>query len=742
MVHVPDLVKLEREDRTLYIDPEAPNWAILNREGAEILELCRTSGEEEIARRLSEKWGKPYSETLRAVRPFLEALREIDLLREEPSDETYPGRGAALAPMRLRELWIYTNRSCNLSCTHCFLGDWETRRELTPREIQRVLEEGRALGVERFYFTGGEPFLRRDILELIRYVTEDLKSELVILTNGTLLTGRLLEGLREVRTARLAIQVSLEGPREEINDAVRGKGSFRKAVEGIRNLIRIGMTPVVATVLTRANAGTIEEMPAFLASLGVRHFHVHWLYREGRAKERGEEFDLPPRELAEVMERLKRKAREHRVTLDNLESLRMRVETKRGRKNDLCHSCYEMLSVDSDGAVYPCAPFTGREEFRLGTLRDESLERLWRGSGKAAEIRAATVAEKEACSLCPLRHLCGGGCFFRSYLSSPGEEKGLLAKDPYCEVYRTLVEGLLWEMGENGRAGKEGPRVLAHMGSTPPRCASCHTKALQLEWEVGTFPCSCFLAADSRKDGVLKGRKPMAACFNDLAPEYDRWGSIPLGRAYVEAAKKEAFRMLGAGRGLAVLEVGCGTGNYLLPLAAMGAAVTGVDSSEAMLRVAHRKAQDSGLSIRLEHAYAEDLPFGEGTFDAVLSLNLLEFVEDPPAAVGEMLRVLKGGGTLVVGVLNRWSLWGLTQRLKKPFMGEDRAYYRGKFFSEEELTALLRGACGRGKEIEVLRAVFFPPINSSLLLRLWEKGAEEGRPWALPGALLIARLVK
>ncbi len=139
-----------------------------------------------------------------------------------------------------------------------------------------------------------------------------------------------------------------------------------------------------------------------------------------------------------------------------------------------------------------------------------------------------------------------------------------------------------------------------------------------------------------------------------------------------------------------------------------------------MLRVAHAKARDAGVDVRLEHAFAEQLPFPDGSFDVVYSVNALEFVDDPSAVVSEMLRVSAPGGRLALAVLNRSGSWGLAQRVRRPFAPPDSAYYQGRFFTRDELTALLHHD-PRAEDVSVDGVVGFPPFEPGWMVDLWTR---------------------
>lgn len=159
-------------------------------------------------------------------------------------------RPARLPLLRLKSLWFQvTGLLCNLECTHCLVDSSPTnhRLEFLERDaVRRHLVEGEALGVKEVYFTGGEPFLHREMPGILEDTLAVAPA--TVLTNGTLITERLAVALGELaRAARysLEIRVSLDHPDPARNDAVRGPGVHAKAVRAAVRLDRAGLMPIV-----------------------------------------------------------------------------------------------------------------------------------------------------------------------------------------------------------------------------------------------------------------------------------------------------------------------------------------------------------------------------------------------------------------------------------------------------------------------------------------------------------------
>ena len=148
------------------------------------------------------------------------------------------------------------------------------------------------------------------------------------------------------------------------------------------------------------------------------------------------------------------------------------------------------------------------------------------------------------------------------------------------------------------------------------------------------------------------------AVFDLFATDYDSWYETGQGK-FVDSVETElVFRLLEVEKGMKVLDFGCGTGNFSIKLAELGCKVVGVDVSEGMLRIARKKAAQHRLNILFIKIEAENLPFDDGEFDAVVSVAAFEFIRDEKRVFRELLRVVKPGGQVLVGTIAGDSAWG------------------------------------------------------------------------------------
>lgn len=217
----------------------------------------------------------------------------------------------------------------------------------------------------------------------------------------------------------------------------------------------------------------------------------------------------------------------------------------------------------------------------------------------------------------------------------------------------------------------------------------------------------------------------MAEIFDRMAENYDAWYQSPKGRIVDRIEKEVLYAYMKPEPGMQILDIGCGTGSLCLELARLGAKVTGIDISEAMLEVARDKARRTGMTVKFLRADALHLPFEDASFDAVVSVTVMEFVPDLKRALAEAYRVLKPGGRLIVGVIGGDSPWS---RYYKEKAASDplSPFHHARFPTLEELIKAMPG-----EKIQARAVLFIPPdFDFSRQEEAWaleEKARRQGR---------------
>jgi len=212
--------------------------------------------------------------------------------------------------LHLETLWIQVAGTvCNLRCRHCFVscGPGDERHALMPRgEVRARVGEALSLGVKEFYFTGGEPFVHPEMVEILADTL--VEGPCTVLTNGTLFKPRVVDALAHLASeARYALEVrvSLDGATAAEHDTFRGEGSFARAMAGIALLGARGLLPIV-TVTPHTDEDDQAFRERYLAMLGAAglsrpRLKVLPLFRLGREAARTRGYhgietlaDLPP----------------------------------------------------------------------------------------------------------------------------------------------------------------------------------------------------------------------------------------------------------------------------------------------------------------------------------------------------------------------------------------------------------------------------------------------------------------
>lgn len=222
-------------------------------------------------------------------------------------------------PMRaLDTVWFQVAGTvCNIACTHCFIScspKNHSHEMMTLADIEHRLDEARSLGVRDYYFTGGEPFMNRDMIAILAATLKQGPAS--VLTNGMLLRKDVCSQLRALADGSeysLDIRVSIDGFDRESHDAIRGAGVWDRVMIGLRNLAEAGINPVITVTEAAEGAGSSEGRTRFLQlirSLGFAKprlkilplFHIGAEEVRTRAYESWERLTDLPESDAEVLQ--------------------------------------------------------------------------------------------------------------------------------------------------------------------------------------------------------------------------------------------------------------------------------------------------------------------------------------------------------------------------------------------------------------------------------------------------------
>jgi SynChlorMet cassette radical SAM/SPASM protein ScmE len=366
-----------------------------------------------------------------------------------------PGNpGYAHLPDTPRSVEIAITGRCNLGCSYCFYADEMSAADDLPAEIWMELfaELGR-LGVMRVILSGGEPFVRRDLFDLIDGIIGN-RMRYSILTNGTLLdetvAGMMKTGKRLKRLD--GIQISLDGSTADINDLSR-PGGFSGAVSGIRLLVDSGIPVTARVTINRFNIENLEDLAALLLDdIGLDSFSTGQAAPIGAGCGSGTRITIdPPLVLraARILERLVRKY-PGRITsqagpLVSLRSFRKMEQVRNGSEASgtgvgrltACGCFRESLGILHDGSVVPCHMLYS---LKLGTIGTDDIGTIWRSHPVLSRLRSRTDVSMHGlaeCRGCRWTEACNGGC-----PALPVQNGGNFFSPDSAGCFRTFLETL------------------------------------------------------------------------------------------------------------------------------------------------------------------------------------------------------------------------------------------------------------------------------------------------------------
>lgn len=701
----------ERSQIHFSIDPEGPNWMATDSRGGQLMAWIRQGlllGE--LKRRYAQAFQVNSAKAWLHVHTLVREGLRARMLSLQPAEAApYLGRAAHLKLEKLRELWVHTNNFCNLTCPHCLVSSSpRAERGLPTEKLTAIIDQAVDCGVERIYFTGGEPFARPDIFSLIGHVTRR-NCELIILTNATLFHGERLRTLDSVSREQLRLQISLDGAKPETNDRLRGKGTFEQIREGTKNVTRLGFPVSLTTVVTKEN---LEEVPAvtrLVKDWGAQSQHLMWMHRRGRAMETMPDSFPTGEELIEIIRTTQQTAQALGVTVDNIESLKLRVNGQPFVKYDLGNQFWDSLCVYSDGTVYPSAAFANHKPVAAGVVTNGNLRQIWVESDVANRFRAASLMSKRSVQGDPFRFFTGGGDMEHSYFFSADSsgDGDLLAPDPYYDVYTSMARDIMFDLAAekqrafNRHSGFDAPVIFHAMGEG---AVACGTEAEVVNvWKdaaVATLHSNCVLAFD-----IEKSRRVVQDFYGKAAeePQAELCCPVSYDAADISHIPQEVIeRFYGCGSpvtlagieaGETVVDLGSGGGiDCFIAARNVGpeGKVIGVDMTDRMLELANRNKQpvadNLGFDVvEFRRGYLEKIPVADKAADLITSNCVINLSPEKKAVFGEIWRTLKDHGRIVVSDIVSEELVPAHLKVNRMLWGE---CISGALTEEEFLTYL------------------------------------------------------
>jgi mycofactocin biosynthetic radical S-adenosylmethionine protein MftC len=311
--------------------------------------------------------------------------------------------------------------ACNLACVHCLSSSGRRDpRELTTAECQDVIDTLERMQVFYVNIGGGEPTVRPDFWELVDYATAH-RVGVKFSTNGIKIGPG--EARRLAASDYVDVQISVDGATAEVNDAVRGSGSYATAVRAMGHLRAAGFKGFkLSVVMTRHNVGQLDELKA-LADEYEAQLRLTRLRPSGRGADSWPELHPTAAQQRQLYEWLCAHG-EQVLTGDSFFHLSPYGEPLPGL--NLCGAGRVVCLIDPVGDVYAC-PFAIHDEFLAGSVRQPGgFETVWRDAELFARLRRPQSGG--ACRSCGFFDSCRGGCMAAKFFTG----LPLDGPDPEC----------------------------------------------------------------------------------------------------------------------------------------------------------------------------------------------------------------------------------------------------------------------------------------------------------------------
>lgn len=287
------------------------------------------------------------------------------------------------------ELQVVTK--CNLRCKHCCQSSYD--KEMPMRQLENILRILAEKNVFEINLVGGEFFLHPNALEIIRQCCLKYNFATTVITNGTFLTGNIIEKLEKFKN-NLVFLISLEGV-EENNDKIRGQGVFVKVDKAIKNLKRAGFYVEISSTINNVNISNYQEIVEYSDKLKVPvNFNLFKPFKSSQ-----ESLIIDPQKYFLFIDDIFRQRKKTGANL-GLTNAAIAANLTKNKRRKTCRATLSGLTIDVNGKMIPCAflgeiGYYGKE--KLPKFGEDFLEQ-WQNNKIFNRFRKGNTNECQACS--------------------------------------------------------------------------------------------------------------------------------------------------------------------------------------------------------------------------------------------------------------------------------------------------------------------------------------------------------
>jgi radical SAM protein with 4Fe4S-binding SPASM domain len=474
LYHYPDnatVFELSNEDIIISLD-QVPTWIKTSLTGKYLLQIMNTPRSlEELTESLSLHYDLPPE----AVRPIIaktvSRFVQEGIVQVEDGTPIIPRERQSIEDFHLQQVWFNITDACNLHCPHCFARQQKAQGFAPLHESLTFLKEAAQMEVDEIVFSGGEPTLHPQLMEILEGARGLRNWKVKLLTNG-FMAGEEGGEARLMEICKLVddVQVSIDGNNKSTHDLARGVvGSFERACKTVRIVASTGTQVGISFTPLPRNLKEIPKLYKLAIDLRANYIHLNRpkppaapnLFKEteqftseeflGQVYSAYDELLIACHKSYEDMRGLPVKLPSVDSSFDPASELISPFKKLR------CGAGILTMAVNYKGDAFPCAALT-QERAYIGNVFSQGLPDI-SAKGRHMMLSLFSVDENEQCSKCSFRYYCGGGCRATAQDISACDCMCQIIQDRYIDFWEGLSLPIIRTgLGQESHGGKEVPQ--------------------------------------------------------------------------------------------------------------------------------------------------------------------------------------------------------------------------------------------------------------------------------------------
>lgn len=320
------------------------------------------------------------------------------------------------------------NNECNLNCKHCRVSEKNDHEKLSLKEAKQLLSEIWYNGITMLNLSGGEPFLRKDLFDILDYTKKF--EDIVITTNGTLLDEQKCKKLANYLNVRLSI--SLDGLEETHDKFRQKKGAFQKVIHTLPILKKYNIPYAIKYTLSQETMGDAIGLIRLIAKYGATEFNTRRVIVAGNAEQ---DMLLTKEEYKKIIQQIIQECKKLGIHFRTGDPLLIPVFSEvfgiDTKKDDLskiyagCQAGDEIIYIDYKGNVGACSYIPKFAD----NIKEKSLDDILANNQLFIDLRDYKNKLQGKCEKCYYKTICGG-----CRASAMAFKNSLFAEDPLCLI--------------------------------------------------------------------------------------------------------------------------------------------------------------------------------------------------------------------------------------------------------------------------------------------------------------------